>query len=414
MPSKSAKINHIKMKISVLLKSQLLCFFVLMELMKTKNILPALTSLCFVFASPVLAAPVTLPVDINEGGAMWDDIEDDAGFSISDATFDGDGDAFDGALMVYVDGQVYAPGNSADQSQVSVNSAVVGTAVTGAVQAMDTVNVTSQYLFYTNQLAGSALVRQLVTLQNVGTASKTLRIVLSGNFGSDSDTAARFSFDGNSLVDSDDVWFVSSDDATTPGDPVVGFVNQGPACVVSRPTDAFLVRDNYFSIYTVKIEAGETKRLAAFILLNGTNDGAQTSALNFNTNDLISTAGLFSDLSSDEQSSIVNFGFINCQSGYRNLVLAAVQAAKKLKAGKGGKAAKTAAQEAADFLALYSGELALLGGQTEEGLIKASDASVKAVSAAASAAKRSASNFPQLKSKAIRALNKLINKIVAL
>lgn len=81
--------------------------------------------------------------------------------------------------------------------------------------------------------------------------------------------------------------------------------------------------------------------------------------------------------------------------------------------GSSGKAAISAVNKADGLARQFGDEIALRTGKTEDTFLKASRASVTAVKAAAKAGKTRASNFVALKTKAERAMNNLLNKIVA-
>ena len=86
---------------------------------------------------------------------------------------------------------------------------------------------------------------------------------------------------------------------------------------------------------------------------------------------------------------------------------------KQILLGSNGKAAVSAANKADSLARKFGDEIALRSGKTQDAFLKASRASVAAVKAAAKAGETRASNFAALKTKAERAMNNLLNKIVA-
>ncbi len=360
------------------------------------------------------ATPISLPVDsVNEAGATWTSIDFNPAFNIGDASIPSHSDAFDEFFLVTVNNVDYIPSSSADQSNISVEGNPFGTAITAEKIAIDGLNVTGQYLFFSNLVGGSPTARLLVAIENPTAVARTAEVFIYGNLGSDESTAKRYSSSGDTSFFNNDSWIVTSDNPTTPSDPAVAFIAQGPSCLSSRTDLAIQISDNLITRFTFKLAPGETKRLASFVQLNSTNELAATGAAVFSSMTTVNAANLFGDLTSEVKATIANFGFTDCQADYRALVSDAINKTKKLSVGKGGKAAKSATQLADSHVDTFAGELALRTDKTVDELILSSELAVKAVNAAALAAKRSESNFVPLKSKALRALKKLINKIVA-
>jgi hypothetical protein len=158
---------------------------------------------------------------------IWNDAGTDGGGSTADNTCDygpglalGDavldpgsdphldmGDAVDDAGVLFVNGQQFVDG---------LDGVIDGTSqYTSETVPMSGLDTRVQY----TALPGSPTLRTLMTFANPGATDVTTQIVVSANFGSDSDTGFRATSSGDTNVTTADRWTVSSDKDTTPGGP---------------------------------------------------------------------------------------------------------------------------------------------------------------------------------------------------
>lgn len=372
------------------------------------------------FIGTVAAAPVTLPQEITFTDSsitwVWDDVEiSDGGLTIVDGQFDSLTDAYDNHAYLSVGGIMYSPSSNADLSDVSVNSTVIGQILTTETVSMSGLNVTRKILFFNTLKEQSGIARDITLLQNPTADSITVALAWGGNLGSDSNTAIRGNSLGTTSYDANAIWVVTSEDPTTPADPVLGHIAQGASCAINRPVGSALLSDNILQVFNVTVPAGETVAVVNFLQMSETNAAGLSAAQTiFSSLAGVTNAGLFADLTDEEKEQIVNFGFSDCKADYRALVTDAIKKVKKqIAIGKSGKAAVTAANKADADAQKYGDEITLRSGKTEAQFLKASKASVSAVKAAAKAGKANASDFLALKTKAQRSLNNLLKKIVA-
>lgn len=373
-----------------------------------------------IFLGAVSAAPVTLPqtVSFTDGGKTWQwaniEVSGNA-LNINDGSFHTLSDAFDRYGLVSIDGVAYSPSNDADLSDISVNSTVVGKLLTTETKSLSGLNVTRKILFFNTLKEQSGIARDVTLLQNPTANPITISLGWGGDLGSDNNTAVRGNSRGTASFSNKDIWVVTSDNPTTPGDPVLGHIAQGVSCVVNRPIGSVLLVDNAAQIFSVTVPANETVSLVHFIQMSETNAaGLNAAGTIFGVQSGATTAGLFADLTDQEKSQILNFGFSDCKADYRALVADALQKVKQHVAlGKSGKSAITAATTADNLAQKYGDEIELRSGQTEDSFLEASSKALAAVKAAAKAGKNRASNFASLKKKADRALKNILNKVVA-
>lgn len=279
-------------------------------------------TLATLLSVPVSAAPVTLPVtSIVEGGGTWGELGTSGGiFSIEDATHTASvrGDAFDGAFAISVDNVAFVPGVNAEQASVVVNAATIGTSLTSAQKTMSGVNVSQQFLFFSNPLGGLPVARCLVTLENPGTSAVAVSVSQNVNLGSDSDTALVATSSGDTSFSNADHWVVTSDNAPSSGDPIVTSVFSGPDYDFTSGSRLFFQSgaDAFYSRYSdILIPAGEKRYILLFAQLSDSTATAQTAATNFNTNQGIVTAGLLADLEAGVLSRIINWPGLDSANG---------------------------------------------------------------------------------------------------
>jgi hypothetical protein len=181
-------------------------------------------------------------------------------------------DAYDGGLILTVGAEDFDDpnevGNLSGQS-LSVGPATLEGLVVSRTDAA---------------LGSSPTLRSLIRLRNTG-GPKTRDIVWSSDLGSDGAEEVRDSSNGNTIYQLGDRWVISSDDDTTPGDPVLTHVLFGRSNprekvveIIDAPdgTGCFTVR------FRVRVPRNGTRYLLFFTEMNRTNGGAETRAGKYN------------------------------------------------------------------------------------------------------------------------------------
>lgn len=258
---------------------------------------------------PLSAAPVTLPVDMFAGGGLWTDIDSSAtyGLNIDDAEFSGLTDAYDNAFGIKVGGAVHNPGSGADRSEALVGADVLGTAITGAEQALSGLVVTQQFLFYHEPLNGAPTVRIFVRLANPTAAAISTTIELFGNVGSDGSTATAATSNGNTTVEADDRWVISDGDSSDPPNTIVYFGPGSPAVPPTAITGSGGGDDSFSATYNLTVPAGQTHSLLFFAQLSATTADALASVSMFNSNGALQFTRALCDLSQAQLDTVQNW-----------------------------------------------------------------------------------------------------------
>jgi hypothetical protein len=234
---------------------------------------------------PVQAAPYAIvPVDgttLQGGGPSTWDVStaalgcNDTGFTpVSDGSWKSKSDAFDNGLVLAINGTAFddADGNGAmtvpDQLVTSNNTAFAPVNVSRTDRA----------------LHSSSTLRTLVKFTNTGGTSASLTVEWDSDLGSDSSTEVRASSNGNAVYNLGDRWAVSSDDPTSPSDPVLTFVLFGrnggihPDTIVNALGNA----QTCFTIdLSMSVPAGATRYLLFFTEMNGRINAAVNGTAKF-------------------------------------------------------------------------------------------------------------------------------------
>jgi uncharacterized repeat protein (TIGR01451 family) len=243
-------------------------------------------------------------------GALWyftvDSGASGTALSVGDADLDVDedpntnnakGDAYDEGMVLAVGGTEFSP-----TSATAASPEAVGTGAVGGL------NTRVEY----RPMQGSATIRTLFTLTNPGSEAVTTTASLLTNVGSDSSTGVRGTSSGDTTFTVEDRWIVTSDNATTPSDPVNTHVLYGPGSPRVKPSS---VDQTVFDSATthgvqadfpITVPAGGTVSLLFFNDLSATNDAALTNAGRFDANPAPANE-LVADLSDAELASIVNW-----------------------------------------------------------------------------------------------------------
>ena len=279
------------------------------------------------------AAATTLPlVSLTRGSAKWQQIKNtsrlvvnssssavatnsgifissaQSGLAINDAALTtGLDNAVDSALFLSVGNHVFKnPDTTADLTSDTLQSDTVTAFEPG-------LNVSIEYYFHPTR----PLVRALYSFTNTTGLNKTIdNILIGGNLGSDGATTLQASSDGDSLLQNSDLWFVTNNKASnTDPDPDVD--SDTPVITISRygngaasiPVNGFTPGngiDNFANRYSITVPANSTARILIFAELNKTISEARTCALDFETLDAASSAGLLTGLTI-QLNEIVNY-----------------------------------------------------------------------------------------------------------
>lgn len=242
----------------------------------------------------------------DEGGRMGQ-CDWAPGLGIGDATLDpgggghlDQGDALDDGHVLFVNGQQLVAGlqSTFTSNQYTSEQASVG-------------GLTTQAQF--TALPGSPTLRTLFTFANPTTAPVTATIKSSSNFGSDSGTGYRATSSGDTTVTVADRWTVSSDNPTTPSDPVNLLVFAGPSAPVPPSAlDPTAIEcsdpDGVTATFEMTVPAGETRALLFFNEIYATNEQGVAAGPAYDTTPA-RTSALLEGLDAPTLASVVNWAF---------------------------------------------------------------------------------------------------------
>jgi hypothetical protein len=251
------------------------------------------------------ATPVT-PIDTvtlaGSSSSTWDPtntsdgcLDDDTGAyaGVDDGGVSGLSDAFDGGLILIVDGKRFVDGDDTGN--------LVGESLTTGPMAVHGVSV-----LRTDRAIGTAL-RTLIKLTNTRAAGQSFPLALDSDLGSDGSGEIRATSSGNLSVTSADRWFITSDNATTPSDPVLTFVSHGAGKVRSRG-DSPRYGDGTECVLThwrVTVPAHAVRYLLLITEMNATNASAISRAAKFDRRLLNAT--LLTGISQVARSKVLNW-----------------------------------------------------------------------------------------------------------
>jgi len=210
---------------------------------------------------------------------------------VDDGEFRTKSDAFDGGLTINVDGTDFV---DADDSFPLVGQNPVTLIAAGGVGSG--IRVTRSE----TALPGSPTLRSLVALRNTNPNGRNLTVQWDSDLGSDSSEAVRADSSGNAAYGLRDRWVVSSDDATTPSDPVLTFALFGRRASARTTT----IVDNFgggcFGVsFDIRVPGGSTRYLLFFTQMNGSNERAISRASSFDRPGAALLAGIPSRVRSD-------------------------------------------------------------------------------------------------------------------
>jgi hypothetical protein len=293
--------------------------------------------------SAARAASATIPLDVTHSSVKWSSIDNNNSFpsetsvtTTNGAAYDSStnaygiedaqlligsnafGDAFDNALILSVDGNLFLnPDSSVDLTGDTVTSDTV-TIVPG-------INAQVRYTF----IQGRPVARGLFSLTNTTGAPISVNAAVLGDYGSDSNTTVVATSDGDTTIEGSDLWYITDDSGTATsvtrrksGDAPNGLPD--PRVTLSRyGTGAAVVPFNaltpgsggsdtatYGLRYPITIAPGQTARLLVFMELSEPGispASAIASAADFTSLNALQTAGLLGGLTATEIGQVVNY-----------------------------------------------------------------------------------------------------------
>ena len=237
----------------------------------------------------------------TDGGAFTGGCDGSPGLTIQDArSADGDGDMYDNAWGIWVDGTPFAP------AAINVN----GNQVTAGPESLSGLDVSMEYLFSDVIEAG----RTLVTFTNPTGSPITVSVDVPANFGSDSSTTIVTTSSGDTSFTTADGWVITWDT----GSEINTSVFQGPNASVTPElvTEAVYTCssvDGLGATFDLTIPAGGTQALMFFMGIaeidgTGSTDtaNAEANAQQFSDFGTIDTS-LTGDLTQQQLDQIVNW-----------------------------------------------------------------------------------------------------------
>ena len=234
------------------------------------------------------------------GPTFWDGNTSDgcdlSGFTpVDDGEWRSRNDAFDGGLVVGVDGSAFTdPNNYAPFP--NGNTWATGPETLG----------TTKVIRSDRALQTSPTMQSLITLRNTDSVGHTITVEWDSNLGSDGSESVHGSSSGDTTYTQGDRWVVSSD--TTQTDPVLTFVLFGRHAaektfsIVHAPGDSFGCMTVTFSVH---LGPGATKYMLFFTEMNGSNSRARKSAAKFDS--VASGSPLLTGISTKVQHKIANW-----------------------------------------------------------------------------------------------------------
>ncbi len=297
---------------------------------------------------PVRAASTALPLTVTRSSVRWNNIDNNSSFpssgnvtttngaaygasapafGISDASViagsSSFGDAFDNAMILSVDGNLFVnPDTTVDLTGDTVTSDTV-TIVPG-------IDAQVRYTF----IAGRPVVRALFSLTNTTAAPIIVNAAVLGDYGSDGNTEVVATSNGNTVIEGNDLWYITDDlgggkrtpkhgakrdkgnvPSGTNGDPRVTLSRYGTGAAVVpfnalTPGNGDAQTATFGLRYPVTIAPGATSRILVFAELSDKTTpvaGTAASAADFESLQALQTAGLLSGLTPTESSQIVNY-----------------------------------------------------------------------------------------------------------
>jgi hypothetical protein len=208
-------------------------------------------------------------------------------------------DAFDGALVMAVNGTVFKnPDGSLD---------INGTTLTSDTVNIGGLNTQVQFFFEPTQ----DTVRAIYSFTNTTGATLPANVLIDNNLGSDSNTVVEGTADGDTTIEPGDSWFATSDQILTrglAGDPPLTWVRYGQGAAVTANAQPFTTADGFHESYTLSVPAGATQRVMVFVKLNNTDVEALAAGPAMDSLEELQALGLLAGLGAPEQAQLINWG----------------------------------------------------------------------------------------------------------
>jgi len=281
----------------------------------------AFLALCFLlFAGPmardVAAAPATFSFDVITGGVNWEGIDDEVmvnnfnltgsytgenAIAINEATTANNGDAYDDALGVAVNGMLIDD----DDHTVERTDNATGTYIVSDPVLPDPFRGEQSFYFFESD----PIVRLFFSITNGGTVAQSAAIEVASDMGSDGDQRIEAEASGNESFGSEDRFVLFSDDDS---DPNLLFTYFGLGATVTPTQTGVFDDDDVNTLFNLNLAAGQTASLLLFAGVYDTENttlaqaAAMGSLLTGSPADLAQN-GFLEGLSTSQISSIVNY-----------------------------------------------------------------------------------------------------------
>jgi hypothetical protein len=225
------------------------------------------------------------------------------GFGVTEAEIAAESlnDAFDGALVLAVNGTVFKnPDATID---------LTGTTVTSDSVNIGGLGTQVQFFFEPTQRA----VRAVYSFTNTTAAAIVANVLISNNLGSDSNTRIEATADGDTTVEPGDSWVATNDNGVLTrvlggGDPPLTWIRyQAGAPVITNAQPVIAGLDDFRESYTLNVPAGQTQRLMVIVKLNSTVAASTAAGPALDTLAELGAVGLLAGLDAQQQSQLVNW-----------------------------------------------------------------------------------------------------------
>ncbi len=240
-------------------------------------------------------------------------------FAIADVSASGFAEAFDNALHLAVNGELFVN----PDANVDLISDLTGDTVTSGTKTLaGVVDTQIQYYFHPTR----PVIRAMYSFENTSASDISIKALVAGALSSDFTTTIQATSTADTVLntpvpdDTLDLWRVSNDQTNigtnSSTDPAITLTRFGTGASVT-PISVLMLGDNAFNTgaadnfgerYDLTIAAGETARILVFAEINKTISEATSCAVDFASLDAAVAAGMVDDLTILELSQIVNYG----------------------------------------------------------------------------------------------------------
>jgi hypothetical protein len=249
-------------------------------------------------------------IDPNSGtnftvnGLTYTGVGNNGGFSINDAEFPGNVDAFDNAGILRINGTTYFAPNPSD---------LTGDLYTGGALPVGGLSV--MYSLYFD--ASTGWVRAIATITNTTGLGIATDVEWLTNAGSDGSTVITATQSGDLIFTTADRWITNTEGGTAlaPGDTdppfLLTFFGPGAAVTPSSVTTTVFSNsgtEGYGATYSLNIGAGQTVRLMWLLTIAGDTGTLRTTTAAA-IDGITSGSSILAGLSGDDLASIQNYKF---------------------------------------------------------------------------------------------------------